>query len=133
MIVSYKDGDTKRFARTGQTRRGWQRVANIAGRKLDMLKSDTQGYEWQLISGARKTILHDKPVILCEVAPKALAAIGDSHEELLRFFEEAGYSMLMVDRHIERLKPIGYAELKRHFDETSREFEDVIFLPPETA
>ena len=104
-----------------------------AGRKLDMLKSDTQGYEWQLISGARKTILRDKPAVLCEVAPKALAAIGDSHEELLRFFEEAGYSMLIVDRNIERLRPISYTELKRHFDETSREFEDVIFLPPESA
>lgn len=39
MIVSYKDGDTRRFAETGQTRRGWQRVANIAGRKLDMLNA----------------------------------------------------------------------------------------------
>ncbi|WP_421864096.1 FkbM family methyltransferase [Parvibaculum sp.] len=99
-------------------------------RRLDVLKSDTQGYEWQLISGARKTILRDKPLVLCEVAPKALKAIGDSHEELLRFFEEAGYSMLMVDRSRDELMPLGYEALKLHLGETGREFEDVVFLPP---
>ncbi|HCX68052.1 MAG TPA: hypothetical protein DHK64_11115, partial [Rhodobiaceae bacterium] len=102
-------------------------------RRLDVLKSDTQGYEWQLISGARKTILRDKPLVLCEVAPKALKAIGDSHEDLLRFFEEAGYSMLMVDRSRDELMPLGYEALKLHLAETGREFEDVIFLPPAGA
>lgn len=100
-------------------------------RRLDILKSDTQGYEWRLIRGARKTILRDKPVVLCEVAPAALKAIGDSHEELLRFFEEAGYSMLLIVRHRNELVPFGYEELRRHLAGTGREFEDVIFLPPE--
>ena len=100
-------------------------------RRLDVLKSDTQGYEWRLVSGARRTILRDKPVVLCEIAPAALKEIGDSHEELLRFFEEAGYSILMMDRGKDALVPLGYDALRRHFDETGREFEDVIFLPPE--
>lgn len=100
-------------------------------RRLDVLKSDTQGYEWRLVSGARKTILRDKPLVLCEVAPAALKEIGDSHQELLRFFEEAGYSILVVDRGKDALVPLGYDALRRHFDETGREFEDVIFLPPE--
>ena len=98
-------------------------------RRVDILKSDTQGYEWQLISGARETILRDKPIVFCEIAPRALAEIGDSHEVLLDFFESAGYRMYLVDRRIEQIVLIGYDELHHRFAETTSEFEDVVFLP----
>lgn len=100
-------------------------------RPLDILKSDTQGYEWRLVSGARETILKDRPIVLCEVAPRALAEIGDSHEDLLGFFEEARFSILLVDRNVEELRPISYGELKARFENHNREFDDVIFLPEE--
>ena len=102
-------------------------------RSLDILKSDTQGYEWRLISGARETILNDRPIVLCEVAPRALAEIGDSHDELLGFFREARYTMLLVDRTVEALRPIAYDALKARFETQKREFEDVIFVPEEKA
>jgi len=98
-------------------------------RRLDILKSDTQGFEWQLISGARQTILRDKPIMFCEVAPHALKAIGDSADDLLGFFETAGYSMYLVDRRVQRIVAIGYDELKRRFETDNREFEDVVFMP----
>ena len=102
-------------------------------RRIDILKSDTQGFEWQLISGARKTILRDKPIVLCEVSPHALVEIGDSYEDLLGFFETAGYSMLLVERRDERIRPIGYDELKKRFENENLEFEDVIFVPEGSA
>lgn len=37
MIRSFKDGDTRAFAETGRTLRGWQSVAQVALRKLDAL------------------------------------------------------------------------------------------------
>lgn len=98
-------------------------------RPLDILKSDTQGYEWRLISGARETILKDRPIVLCEVAPHALAEIGDSFETLLDFFEDAGYGMYLVERAVEKIRSIGYRELRERFEKSTSEFEDVIFLP----
>ena len=102
-------------------------------RPLDILKSDTQGYEWRLISGARETILKDRPIVLCEVSPKALAGIGDSHEDLLGFFEEAQYSMLVVES-IYEIRPAGYDELRTRLAGLAElGFLDVIFVPEEKA
>lgn len=39
MIQSFKDADTRTFAETGRTRRGWQAAANVAMRKLDALRA----------------------------------------------------------------------------------------------
>lgn len=106
------------------------REKNVS-RPLDILKSDTQGYEWRLISGARKTILRDRPIVLCEVAPHALAEIGDSHHELLRFFEEADYAILLVNRSTETLHQMTYGQMRAQLENQTHEFEDVIFVPEE--
>lgn len=37
MIVSFRDRATAEFFRTGATRKGWQAVADVARRKLDMM------------------------------------------------------------------------------------------------
>lgn len=39
MIQSFKDADTRTFAETGRTPRGWQAAANVAMRKLDALRA----------------------------------------------------------------------------------------------
>ena len=39
MIESFKDDKTKAFAETGKTRGGWQSVASVALRKIDMLNA----------------------------------------------------------------------------------------------
>ncbi len=39
MIQSFKDDDTKAFAETGKTRRGWQGAAHVALRKIDALRA----------------------------------------------------------------------------------------------
>lgn len=67
--------------------------------------------------------------MLCEVAPHALAEIGDSFETLLDFFEDAGYGMYLVERAVEKIRSIGYRELRERFEKSTSEFEDVIFLP----
>jgi len=39
MIFSFADKDTAEFAETGRTRRGWQRAALVASRKIDALRA----------------------------------------------------------------------------------------------
>jgi FkbM family methyltransferase len=99
-------------------------------RSLDILKIDTQGYEWQIIKGARDTILKDKPVVFCEIAPNALASIGDAYEDILSFFENLGYDMHHVDRIEQRIAPIAYETARIILqNKDPMYYEDMIFTP----
>lgn len=53
MIRGYKDSDTKAFADTGRTRRGWQSVAAVATRKIDALRAATRLEDLKVPPGNR--------------------------------------------------------------------------------
>jgi FkbM family methyltransferase len=36
------------------------------GSKVDMIKIDVEGFEWEVLKGARQTILRDKPILIVE-------------------------------------------------------------------
>ncbi|MCH9050040.1 MAG: FkbM family methyltransferase [Proteobacteria bacterium] len=62
--------------------------------KVDFIKLDVDGYECQVLRGARKTLERFRPVILSELAPYHLAEAGESVEELVSILESSNYVLL---------------------------------------
>ena len=62
--------------------------------KVDFIKLDVDGYECQVLRGARKTLERFRPVILSELAPYVLAEAGESVEELVSILESSNYVLL---------------------------------------
>lgn len=57
-------------------------------KKCDLLKLDVQGFEWQLISGAKSLIESTLPVVLLESAPER----SDNDKKVLDYFKNLDYS-----------------------------------------
>ncbi|HLX05379.1 MAG TPA: FkbM family methyltransferase, partial [Candidatus Binatus sp.] len=68
--------------------------AAFAGRRIDLIKIDVEGFEQQVLQGAR-TILTDERrrprAILVEVHPFAWAEAGTTSASFLGLLDEAGY------------------------------------------
>ncbi len=62
--------------------------------KVDFIKLDVDGYECQVLRGARKTLERFRPVILTELAPYVLAEVGESVEELISILTSSNYVLL---------------------------------------
>lgn len=50
---------------------------------IDLIKIDTEGFEYQVLCGARETITKNRPVVYLE--------INDSLDEIEKYFDELGY------------------------------------------
>jgi FkbM family methyltransferase len=101
----------------------------LPGKRLDVLKMDVQGFEMNLLNGARETITNHKPSVLCEITPEALQRAGSSHSELLKFFNDLEYRMTLVDSEAQRLVPASFKALVTALTNTDAEYFDVLFQP----
>jgi len=62
-------------------------------RRVDFIKLDVDGFECEVLGGARDCLATMKPVILLELAPYALRQQGRSLGELVSQIEAAGYRL----------------------------------------
>jgi FkbM family methyltransferase len=60
-------------------------------RPLRLLKIDVEGFEPELLAGARVTLSRTRPVVICEFHDDLLRATGSSSEKLVDAFAELGY------------------------------------------
>ncbi len=58
---------------------------------LTLVKMDVEGYEGQLLAGAKATLTGRRPLVVCEVHDPLLRSAGTSAAELLDQFEAYGY------------------------------------------
>lgn len=65
--------------------------STITDRPLRFIKMDVEGFEAELLQGARKTLTTWKPMVVCEFHDPLLRAAGSSSEGLLSLFAEYGF------------------------------------------
>jgi hypothetical protein len=72
--------------------------------RVDVLKIDTQGYEFFVAQGMRELIEHSPAVrILMEFWPWGITKAGGSPEQLLEFFSSRGFAISIIDSDRNRL------------------------------
>lgn len=63
----------------------------VAGRPVDLIKIDVQGWEACVLKGARETLTRNRPLLVrLEVLPRALRAAGSSPGEVFGLLEGCG-------------------------------------------
>ncbi|UCF62695.1 MAG: FkbM family methyltransferase [bacterium] len=67
-------------------------------KSVNFLKVDTDGYDFEVLKGAKKTILRNKPAVLFECEPNENPDYVKEMQNILKFFHENGYrSALLYD------------------------------------
>jgi len=74
------------------------------------IKIDVEGYEPQVIKGAKETITKQQPILFIEVSPKWWNKNGYSTKDVLSIFKTLQYSFFLVINEKE-LKPITFEKL----------------------
>lgn len=69
--------------------------SGLAG-KVDFIKVDIEGYEYEFLKGARETIARFKPMMLMEVEQHRLEKFGVQASEVFGFLATLGYRYLCV-------------------------------------
>jgi FkbM family methyltransferase len=63
----------------------------VAGRRVDFIKVDVQGWEASVLRGGRRTLRENRPLkLFLEIWPAGLRAAGSSAREIFEFVREAG-------------------------------------------
>ena len=61
--------------------------------RLDFIKIDTDGHEWDVLEGASQTIVAFRPVVVFEVGEYVMKERGITFESYLTYFEGFGYKL----------------------------------------
>jgi FkbM family methyltransferase len=101
---------------------------------IDFLKVDTQGSEFQVISGLREAIAQNLPklVMLLELSPNSMKIAGHSGKELLEILNFFNGYFYVLDKHHHGLIAISSLHLQQwvnltEMDSTSEGFINLVF------
>ena len=92
-------------------------------KKVDFIKIDVEGYEENVIYGAKKLIKKDKPIILIELELRILG--NKKIKRIFNFFEKLNYNVFYTDNGIS-LKSTKFNDLK-NFQRNSNFKKDILF------
>ncbi len=100
------------------------RIDDIVKEKVDLIKIDIEGAEYNSLLGSINTIKNSLPVIISEFTPTAIPSVcGIKWEEYLRFIVNLGYQISVInqelincDQDINKVYKIFEKEGKDHLD-----------------
>jgi FkbM family methyltransferase len=64
----------------------------------NLIKIDTDGYDFRVLTGAEQTINRCRPYLIIEADGASLSRVGDSVTDIARFLEKHGYTWAQHDR-----------------------------------
>lgn len=75
----------------------WAESCNL--QRLDLIKIDTDGFEWDVLRGARQTLLAMRPTVVFEVGQYLLAEHNVRFADIYQFFLEMNYQLTDTRTH----------------------------------
>lgn len=102
----------------------------IAGKAVDFIKIDVEGFECNVIKGARETISNSRPLVLTEVVDRHLERANSSRTDLLTLMKSLDYTPVSITllrrgmRQEIRLTAMNDAAFSSH-----RSGQDVLWVP----
>lgn len=107
-------------------------------RDASLLKTDTEGYELQVLRGAREYLIRARPVLFLEYHPQLLREAHDDPRGLAPLLAAAGYRRATAYTNLGRrfaaldlLEPGAVAALEDHIDAREIHYFDLLVAPPE--
>jgi FkbM family methyltransferase len=68
-------------------------LENVGSPKIDLLRMDVEGYEYNILEGARETIKRDRPMMFIEIHRDLMKNFGHSAVKLFKLLAEYDYSV----------------------------------------
>jgi len=88
-------------------------------KKIDLIKIDVEGGEFDVLKGAEKLLLRDKPLLIFECGKGASEYYGAEPGELFQYLQMLDYKIFTLNSFYKKEPPLGLAEFKLIFEEGS--------------
>jgi FkbM family methyltransferase len=109
------------------------RLDDLGLNRLDLLKIDVEGAEHGVVIGGAATIDAHRPVVITEFSQEMTARVsGVEPASFLRWFEERGYQLGLVERDTAVVRPQTIDELLAGWGDPLR-IEDLLWWPSERS
>lgn len=99
-LAHFGEADAERWAAVAQEVAVTTTVDTMAAAlqldRLDFIKADIEGWELQMLNGARTTLERFRPVMLLELMRNSLARAGDRLEDAFAQLETLGYGAFVL-------------------------------------
>jgi FkbM family methyltransferase len=83
----------------------------VKSQQIDILKIDVEGAEQLVIEGSRTILATAAPIVLLEFWPRGLRNLGGDPLALLELFDQAGYTISVIEEWTGRLTSMGPQEV----------------------
>ena len=83
--------------------------------KIDFIKIDAEGGDFDVMLGAKKIITNSRPLIVFEFGIGGSDIYGASPELLYRFLNEVGYEVSLLDSFLKKKPSLTLEELNKQF------------------
>lgn len=92
-------------------------------KKIDLIKLDTEGYEFPIIQGAKDILSgKEKPLIVMEINKENIRPLGLTQKQIIDFVESFGYSTKVING---EMRDVGTKDI----DNPRSKIENFFFVP----
>ncbi|MQA62100.1 MAG: FkbM family methyltransferase [Actinophytocola sp.] len=74
-----------------------ERIPEVMATPVSLIKLDLQGRDHRALDGLSEVLLRDRPDIVCEFSPEAIAELGDDPEQVLINYRKLPYELVVLD------------------------------------
>ena len=100
--------------------------------KIDFIKIDVEGFEWNVLQGARRLINQHKPILLLELHPLYLQNYGVDYNQVINFIESINYKIEYYSFMVEARKGKIMRLISRYFPNKGHRFINRVAFSKDT-